>query len=104
MKETTALFVKLPFTIKDLKILHLCNKRKSFIVAKVIELSTLAYVNFIKDLTMERGYIESNKGLCFIDGDSRWHCLLIRKLSCQNGVLVMSEGTNYPKYAAYYKG
>jgi hypothetical protein len=102
MREKTAFFVNLPFTIKDLKSLHLCNKRKPFIVMKIIELSNIAYINFITDLTAERWYIENNKALCFIDKDSLWHCLLVRKCRGHNGVLVMSEGKDYPKYAAYY--
>lgn len=104
MKKNAAFFVSLPFTIKDLKSLHLCNKRKSFLVMKIIELSNIAYINFITDLTVDRWYIENNKALCFIDEDSLWHCLLIRKYRCHEGVLVMSEGKDYPKYAAYYQG
>jgi hypothetical protein len=96
MKDKTAYFVKLPFSIENLKVLHLYNKRKPFIVEKVIELSKIDYENLITDLTVERWYIGKNKGLCFIDEDGVWHCLLMRKRGCQDGVLVMSEGTDYP--------
>lgn len=104
LNERTALFVKLPFTIKDLELVHLCNKRKPYKVEKVVEFTKTAYENFIIDLTVDRWYIENNKNLCFIDEDSLWHCLLIRKRGCQDGVLIMSEGTNYPKFAAWYQG
>jgi len=49
-------------------------------------------------------FIEENKGLCRIDEDGVWLCLLVKRRGQSDGVLVMPDGRDYPKYAAYYPG
>ena len=100
--QNTAYFVRLPFTIKDLRVPYLYRKRKPFMIEKTIILAKIDYENFITDLCADRWFIEENRGICRVDGDGVWHCILARKRGSQDGVLVMSEGTDYPKYAAYY--
>ena len=102
--HSTACFVRRPFRIEDLKTPHLYEQRKPFVVVKTIELSKIGYENFIADLCAGRRFIEENKGLCSIGEDGVWLCLLVRRRGQPDGVLVMPDGTDYPKYAAYYPG
>jgi hypothetical protein len=102
--HNTAFFVRHPFRIEDLQKPHLYEQRKSFVVVKTIELSKIDYENFIADLCVDRWFIEENKRLCCIDDEGVWHCLLVRHCGQPDGVLVMPDGMDYPKYAAYYPG
>lgn len=102
--QNTAYFVRHPFTIKDLRVPHLYNRRKPFAIEKTVTLGKIDYENFITDLCVERWFIEENRHLCRVDGDGVWHCILVRQRGSQDGVLVMSEGEEYPKHAAYYPG
>nr|WP_274964263.1 hypothetical protein [Tepidanaerobacter syntrophicus] len=76
--HSTAFFVKHPFRIEDLKVPHRYETRKRFAVVKTIELSKIDYENFIADLCVDRTFIEENKGLCKIDEDGVWLCLLVK--------------------------
>jgi hypothetical protein len=49
-------------------------------------------------------FIEENKGLCHVNEDGVWRCLLVKQRGRSDGVLVMPDGRDYPKYAAYYPG
>ncbi|CFX96979.1 MULTISPECIES: DUF6329 domain-containing protein [Clostridia] len=102
--HSTAFFVKHPFRIEDLKVPHRYEMRKRFAVVKTVELSKIDYDNFIADLYVDRTFIEENKGLCRIDEDGVWLCLLVKRRGQSDGVLVMPDGRDYPKYAAYYPG
>jgi hypothetical protein len=102
--HSTTFFVKHPFRIEDLKVPHRYEMRKQFAVVKTINLSKIDYENFIADLCVDRRFIEENKGLCRIGEDGVWRCLLVRQRGQPDGVLVMPDGTDYPKYAAYYLG
>ncbi len=101
MTMDTAYFVKQPFRIQDLIRLHVYRCRQPFMVEKVVELSKIDFENFITDFTVDRWYIEKNKRLCRIDSKGVWHCILVRRRGWQGGVLVMPDGADYPKYAAY---
>ena len=100
----TAFFSKHPFRIEDLKTPHRYEQRKPFVVMKTIDLSKIDYDNFIADLCVDRWFIEENKGFCRIDEDGVWLCLLVQRRGQSDGVLVMPDGMDYPKYAAYYPG
>lgn len=102
MSETaTAFFVKLSFRLEDLQRPHLASHRKPYVVEKTVELEEIDYENFITDLCVERWFIEENASLCRIDEDDVWHCILARQQGRTDGVLVMSEGRDFPKWAAY---
>lgn len=103
MNEQTAFFVSMPFRIGDLQHPHLANKRKPYVIEKTVVLGKIDYENFITDLCVDRQYIEDNVHLCQIH-DGIWHCLLIQRRGERDGVLVMSEGCGFPKWAAYYSG
>lgn len=102
--QGTAFFVKHPFRIEDLKVPHRVEMRKRFTVVGTALLSKIDYENFIADLCVDRPFIEENKELCRVDKDGVWHCLLVQRRGRSDGVLVMPDGRNYPKYAAYYPG
>lgn len=101
MSERTAYFVKLPFRLEDLKRPHLISDEKSYVVEKTITLAVIDYENFVTDMTVERWFIEENRSQCRVDANGLWHCLLVRRRSSLDGVLVMSDGRDYPLWAAY---
>lgn len=103
-ENPTAYFVSLPFRIEDLQRPHLANHRKPYVIEKTVELAKIDYENFITDLCVDRWFIEENAGLCRIDDDGVWHCILVRQRGKMDGVLVMPEGCDFPKWAAYISG
>lgn len=97
----TAFFVEYPFRIEDLMRPHLPEWRKPYVVEHEISLGKIDYENFITDLCVDRWFIEKYAHLCSIDENGVWHCLLVRHKGKSEGVLVMSEGRVFPKWAAY---
>jgi hypothetical protein len=97
----SALFIKHPIRIGDLIKPHTLHERKPFVVEKVISLSKIEYENFVTDLCVDRWFIEKYTNICRIDSDSVWHCILVKQKGGKDGVLVMSEGEVFPKWAAY---
>ncbi|MGI6497258.1 MAG: hypothetical protein ACOX0U_00175 [Oscillospiraceae bacterium] len=101
MSERTAYFVKLPFRLEDLRRPHLVSAKNPYVIEKTITLAIIDYENFVTDMTVERWFIEENRNLCYVDANGLWHCLLVRRRSSLDGVLVMSDGRDYPLWAAY---
>ena len=100
-KLPTAFFVKYPFRIEDLMRPHLPKQRKPYKIEQEIELGKIDYENFITDLCVDRWFIEKYTHLCSIDENGVWHCILVRQKGKSEGVLVMSQGRVFPKWAAY---
>lgn len=98
----TAFFVEYPFTIEDLRRPHLVSHRKPYVVEKMILLDEIDYENFITDLCVDRWFIEDNIELCEVDNEGFWHCILVKQRGQPDGVLAMSEGHVFAKWAAYY--
>lgn len=103
-KLPTALFVKYPFTIEDLMRPHSPQEQKPYIIEEKIELRRIDYENLITDLCVDRWFVEKYTHLCKIDDNGVLHCILVLQKSKANGVLIMSEGEVFPKWAAYFKG
>ena len=103
MSEPTAYFVKLPFRLEDLSRPHYLSDRKPYIVEKTIVLAAIDYGNFVTDLCVDRWFIEDNAKLCRIDSDGIWRCILVKCRKQSDGVLVMSDGEDFPLWAAYIK-
>lgn len=103
MSEPTAYFVKLPFRLEDLRRPHYLSDRKPYIVEKTTVLAIIDYENFVTDLCVDRWFIEDNANLCRIDSDGIWHCILVKRRKQSEGVLVMSDGEDFPLWAAYIK-
>ena len=83
---------------------HRYETRKRFAVVKTIEISKIDYDNFVADLCVDRTFIEENKGVWHVNEDGVGLCLLGKQRGQSDGVLVMPDGRDYPKYAAYYPG
>ena len=98
-----AFFVEYPFRIEDLIRPHLSEWVKPYIVETEIRLGKIDYENFITDLCVDRWFIEKYTHLCSIDENGVWHCLLVSQKGKSEGVLVMSEGRVFPKWAAYLR-
>ena len=101
MDYDKAFFVSMPFQIEDLKRPHLNTHRKPYVIVKTVELARIDYENLITDLCVDRWFIEENKSLCGIDGDGVWHCIFAKQRGKMDGVLIMPEGRDFPKWAAY---
>ena len=80
---------------------HLPKWRKPYKIEQEIELGKIDYENFITDLCVDRWFIEKYMQLCRIDNDGVWHCIFVMQKGRTDGVLVMSEGEVFPKWAAY---
>lgn len=98
-----AYFVHQPARISDLRRPHLTSDKRAYKIVKHIRLPVIDYVNFITDFYADRPFIEENQHLCRVDENGVWHCLLVTQLdsTSRDGVLVMSDGAVYPKWAAY---
>lgn len=100
-KLPTAFFVEYPYRIEDLMRPHLSEWRKPYKVELVIDLRKIDYENFITDLCVDRWFIEKHTHLCRIDDNGLWHCILVKQKGKNGGVLVMSAGKVFPRWAAY---
>ena len=101
--QNTAFFVKEPARIEDLWRPHFPKQEQPYVIEKTVDLVRIDYENLITDLYTDRGFIEKYKRLCRVDKDGVWHCLLARQRGEADGVLIMSQGMDYPKFAAYYQ-
>jgi hypothetical protein len=101
MRKPTAFFVFKPSRLDDLKRLHPIDARKPYIIENTVELARIDYENFITDLCVDRWFIEENASLCRVDDSGVWHCILVCQKGRSDGVLVMSDGYDYPRWAAY---
>lgn len=97
----SAHFVSYPYRIEDLKRPYLVTQTKPYIIEKEVVLAKIDYENFITDLCVDREYIEENCSLMKIDDQGIWHCIFVRQKNKNDGILVMSDGTVFPKWCAY---
>jgi hypothetical protein len=72
-------------------------------VEATVELPIIDYKNFITDLYVDRPFIEEHMDVSRVDYDGIWHCILVKQRGKEDGVLIMSEGHDYPKWAASYR-
>ena len=100
----TASFLSFPYRLSDLRRPFRPCAKKPYVIEKTIVLAKGNYENFITDLTVDRWFIEKNAAHCRIDEDGVWHCILVRQRGQTDGVLVMSERLDFPKWAAYLSG
>ncbi|OQB13001.1 MAG: hypothetical protein BWY15_01965 [Firmicutes bacterium ADurb.Bin193] len=95
-----AYFVKLPFTVNDLKKPHDTKDKRQFRIVRTVDLAQIDYENFINDLCVDRQFIEDNAGVMRIT-DGEYQCIFVSQKGKTDGILVMSDGEDFPKYAAY---
>ena len=72
-----------------------------FIIEKVVNLPKREFEDLLKNPLNDRDYIRKNKELMYEDKDGYWHCLFVVSQDYDYGILIESEGSDYPRYTAY---
>lgn len=72
-----------------------------FIIEKAIHLSKEEFESLLKEPLKDREYIKANKEKMYEDKDGYWHCIYVVADEYDYGVLIESEGSDYPRYTAY---
>ena len=72
-----------------------------FIIEKVVKLSKEEFEDLLKNPLNDRDYVRDNKSLMFEDKDGYWHCIYVVAEDYDYGILIESEGSDYPRYTAY---
>jgi len=72
-------------------------------IEKVVELSHEEFCKLKITPLAEQSFISENKS-CMFSKDGVIHCLLALEYGGSDGVLIDSEGYDYPRYAAYMPG
>lgn len=72
-----------------------------FIIEKVVKLSQLEFAQLLEEPLKDRDYIRENKNLMYEDKDGFWHCIFVIADGYDYGILIESEGCDYPRYTAY---
>lgn len=98
MKKGMAYFINRPRMQEDLKVPHLPEEEQPYEIVKHISLKGIDYENFSLDMLADRQFIEENTSLCS-EGDI-FKCLLISKKGRNDGILIVSDGTSFVKWAA----
>ena len=70
------------------------------IIERVIVLSPYDYADFCESLQRPQSFIAENRELMFVDSKEHRHCLLVCGVGKQNGILVYSDGYDYPCHCA----
>lgn len=75
------------------------SKKESFIIEKVIELSTTQYEAFSQNLLDDRDFISEHLLNMGVDQNGIWHCILVKETTTNaTGILINSEGYSYARY------
>ena len=72
-----------------------------FIIEKVVRLSKEEFENLLKEPLKDRDYVIENKELMYEDKDGFMHCIYVVADDYDYGILIESEGSDYPRYTAY---
>ena len=72
-------------------------------IEKVVELSTAEFSALVITPLTNQPFIAENKSRMFVDNRAI-HCLLALGQGSEDGVLVYSDGYDYPRLAAYLPG
>lgn len=71
-------------------------------VEKVVNLSPNEFERFSNSLIADDPVVVENKEHMWMDRDDEcWHCLLVKDMGSERGLLIESEGYDYARYAAY---
>ncbi len=105
-KELTsgkAVFVRKAARLQDLKdAVRKGGKSEPFVVEKQVELEAVEYKAFTENLLSNCDFIKENLELMRKDKNGIYHCLLVTAKGGRDGILVESEGYEYPRYTAIY--
>ena len=72
-----------------------------FIIEKVVRLSKEEFEDLLKEPLKDRNYVIENKELMYEDKDGFMHCIYVVADDYDYGILIESEGSDYPRYTAY---
>jgi len=75
--------------------------QEEFVVEKVIRLSKSEFEALLKEPLKDRSYVKENKELMYEDKDGFMHCIYVVADDYDYGILIESEGSDYPRYTAY---
>ena len=75
--------------------------QEEFVVEKVIRLSKSEFEDLLKEPLKDRSYVKENKELMYEDKDGFMHCIYVVADDYDYGILIESEGSDYPRYTAY---
>jgi len=101
----TAAFIRKPGSLTELINWDKVAKQRSrFVVEKTIELEKVEFDRFANDLFAGQDFIRENIEEMFVDKNGVRHCILVKASGEGSGILVESEGYEYPRYAAYQQG
>lgn len=89
--QDRAYFVHQPRRIEDLYGPRPLEAYTPYRVIGTVELSQMAYENFITDLLADRAFLENAAALCRT-GPPVWDCVLVRQRRGSGGVLVVPDG------------
>ena len=72
-----------------------------FIIEKVVKLTDKEFKELLTEPLADRDYVRENKELMYEDKDGYWHCIYVIAEGYDYGILIESEGSDYPRYTAY---
>ena len=75
--------------------------QEEFVVEKVIRLTKAEFEDLLKEPLKDRNYVKENKDLMYEDKDGYMHCIYVVADNYDYGILIESEGSDYPRYTAY---
>jgi len=101
MRHPIAHFIRNPRTIEDLQKPHDLTQCKPYTIDRSVALAKIDYENFITDFCVDRWFIEDNTSLMHIANDGIWNCIFVHQQLRSDGILVMSDGCDFPLYTAY---
>lgn len=94
-------FVRKAFHIGDLKDAAKKPGISQYTIEATIELSGEEYNYFTDNLLEDFDFISKHKEKMYTDINHVWHCILVKVIGANEGILVESEGYDYARYAAY---
>ena len=98
-----AAFARKAVCIEELKNLDMSEEYlKPVVIMKVIELPTEEYLHFTTNLMDDFDFIEQNLELMYESAGGVWHCIYVKEVGANAGMLVESEGYGYARYASFY--
>lgn len=103
-KEEDAAFTRKPANLDELIAWDKAAKQRcKYTIEKTIELSNAEFESFANDLLADRDFIKENLNTMFVDKLGIRHCLHVKKSGHAGSIIILSEGYDYARYAAYLK-
>jgi hypothetical protein len=102
LERNYAYFYRKVNDIRDHILISKCFGRLPYKIEKIIELSAEEYLKFTEDFLEYYSFITENKELMY-EKDGILHCILVKDKNSDEGVLIESEGYDYPRYTARIK-